>query len=366
MWGRKIVYILLVIITSYIALMYESPVPGVFLAFELLLPIALFALTWYHKKNVKVTIGNGQQVADCEEKIEIPIRFHNNGWFPITDASVRVNVSNTLDGEKESYDINLRALAKTSVTVPFTFCSTYCGVIKISFERIVVFDYLRLFQRKKTISAQAECVVMPHLLDLQVAVTDACRNFDSDSEEYDKHNAGDDPAEIYQIREFRQGDKMSRVHWKMTARLDQMMIKELSRPISDSVGIFLDLRYQTIEEIQSVYDLCYSLSAALCFNECHHRMIWYSQDGGGAFEEHLIKGMDDITAVMSKLLVSAKRTDKLYWEEYKSSRSTPLYRMIAISCMDTNKDEQLGDFLSSDGTRKSILTINEIHELIEI
>ena len=57
MWGRKIVYILLVIITSYIALMYESPVPGVFLAFELLLPIALFALTWYHKKNVKVTIG---------------------------------------------------------------------------------------------------------------------------------------------------------------------------------------------------------------------------------------------------------------------------------------------------------------------
>ncbi len=50
MWGRKIVYILLVIITSYIALMYESPVPGVFLAFELLLPIALFALTWYHKK----------------------------------------------------------------------------------------------------------------------------------------------------------------------------------------------------------------------------------------------------------------------------------------------------------------------------
>ena len=150
MWGRKIVYILLVIITSYIALMYESPVPGVFLAFELLLPIALFALTWYHKKNVKVTIGNGQQVADCEEKIEIPIRFHNNGWFPITDASVRVNVSNTLDGEKESYDINLRAPAKTSVTVPFTFCSTYCGVIKISLERIVVFDYLRLFQRKKT------------------------------------------------------------------------------------------------------------------------------------------------------------------------------------------------------------------------
>ena len=152
----------------------------------------------------------------------------------------------------------------------------------------------------------------------------------------------------------------------MTARLDEMMIKELSKPISDSVGIFLDLRYQTIEEIQSVYDLCYSLSAALCFQECHHRVIWYTQQGDGGFEEHLIKEMDDITAVMSKLLVSAKRTDRLCWEEYKSSKDSPLYRVIAISCMDTRKDEELGGFLAADGTKKSILTINEIHELIEV
>ncbi len=366
MWGRKIVYVLLILITSYIALMYESPVPGVFLAFEILLPIVLFAITWYQKKNVQVKIGHGSQVADCEEKIEVPIHFQNSGWLPITDASVRVTVSNALDGEKESYDINLRAPAGATVNVPFTFCSTYCGVVKITFSRIVLFDYLRLFQRKKLFLAETECIVMPHLLELQVAVTDACRSFDSDSEEYDKHHAGDDPAEIYQVREFRQGDKMSRVHWKMTARLDQMMIKELSRPISNSVGIFLDLRYQTIEEIQSVYDLCYSLSAALCVQECHHRVIWYSQDDDGGFEEHLIKGMDDITAVMSKLLVSAKKTDQLYWEEYKSSRLTPLYRVIAISCMDTSKDDQLGGFMSSDGTNKSILTINQIHELIEV
>lgn len=366
MWGRKFVYILLVLITSYIALMYESPVPGVFLAFELLLPIVLFAITWYQARSVNVKIGHGLQVADCEEKIEIPLCFQNAAYLPVTDASVRVTVSNALDGEKESYDVNLRAPAKTQVTVPFTFSSTYCGVITVSFDKVVVYDYLRLFQRKKKLSMKQECIVMPHLLDLQVSVTDACRTYDSDSEEYDKHNAGDDPAEIYQIREFRQGDKMSRVHWKMTARLDEMMIKELSRPISDSVGIFLDLRYQTIDEIQSVYDLCYSLSAALCMQECNHRIIWYSQEGEGCFEEHLVKEMDDITAVMSKLLVSAKKTESLCYEQYKTSRSNPLYRMIAISCMDTLRDEELGGFMSMDGTKKSILTIQGVHELIEI
>lgn len=365
MWGRKFIYVLLVLITSYIALMYEGAVPGVLLAFELLLPLLLFGLSWYLKRSVSVQIGHGSQVADCDESVEIPLYFRNNGFLPITDASMRVTVSNTLDGEKESYDINLRAPARSQVKVPFTFRSTYCGVVKAEFGCIVLCDYLRLFQRRKRFTASSECIVMPHLLDLQVSVTDACRSYDSDSEEYDQHHAGDDPAEIFQIRSFRQGDKMSRVHWKMTARLDEMMIKELSRPISNSVGIYLDLRYSAIDEIQSVYDLCYSLSVALCLQQCHHWVIWYSQESASGFEEHLVKGMDDVTEVMSKLLVSAKKTEGLFWEEYKSGRSATMYRMIAVSCMD-GADMQLGDFLLSDGTKKSVLTIDAIHELIEI
>ena len=39
MWGRKTIYLLLILLTSYIALMYEGGVPGVILAIELLLMV---------------------------------------------------------------------------------------------------------------------------------------------------------------------------------------------------------------------------------------------------------------------------------------------------------------------------------------
>lgn len=366
MWGRKIIYLLFVMITSYVALMYEGAIPGMLLAFELLLPFVLFAVSWYLKYSVRVRIGRGAEVADCDETVEIPLVFENRGFLPITDASVRVIVSNCLDGEKESYDLNLRAPAKTKLTVPFSFRSTYCGVVTVQFEQVMVYDYLRLFQRRVRHSQSAECIIMPHLLDLQVKVTDRCRSYDSDSEEYDKNRPGDDPAEIYQIREFRQGDKMSRVHWKMTARLDEMMIKELSRPISNSVGIYLDLRYETMEEIQSVYDLCYSLSVALCLQECHHRLIWHCQEAASGFEEYLIRNIDDITEAMSKLLVSASRAQKLFWREYCQSKDTPLYRMIAVSGVQHAGDPELDAFMEADGTVKSVLTIDGSRELIEI
>lgn len=364
MWGRKIIYLILILITSYIALMYDGAVPGVVLAFELLLPVIMFAVSFYLKARVRIRLGAGEQVADCDETVKIPITFCNRGIFPVTDAMLRVTVGNCLNGEQESYDINLRAPAKTEVTAPFTFCSTYCGVVQIDFVRLYLFDYFRLFCRKRKQNASAQCIIMPHLLELQVAVTDACRNYDSDSEEYDKQHSGDDPAEIYQIREFRQGDKLSRVHWKMTARLDEMMIKELSRPIGSSVGIYLDLRYETIDEIQSVYDLCYSLSAALLLQECHHRLIWYRQGENPGHEQHLIRNADDLTATMGRLLSTAHRTDRLYWEEFRRSQDSALYRVVAVSCMDPQKDME--NFFEQDSSVKSVLTLMQVQELIEI
>lgn len=364
MWVRKLLYIILILITSYIALMYDGNVPGMLLAFEILLPILLFALTFYQRANISIAFGSIAQVADCDESIKLPIQFKNKGFLPVTDAMLRVTVSNCLDGEEEEYDVNLRAPAKTDVTLPFTFCSTYCGMITVKLGTLKIYDYLRLFCRKKKVSGKTECMIMPHLLDLQLAVTDECRSYDSDSDEYDKHRAGDDPAEIYQIREFRQGDKMSRVHWKMSARLDEIMIKELSRPISNSVGIYLDLRYNDIDEIQAVYDICYSLSAALLFNECHHRIIWYRNGSNGCFEQHLIRNSDDLTETMSKLLSTAKRTDRLYWDEFCKTAESKLYRVVAISCMGNSADME--GFMEADGRVKSVLTIDQIRDLIEI
>ena len=164
---------------------------------------------------------------------------------------------------------------------------------------------------------------------------------------------------------------MSRVHWKMTARVnamqgktDGMMVKELSLPVSNAVGIYLDLRYEDIEEIQSVYNLCYSLSAALVFQECPHWIIWYRGGENPGFEEHLIRNVEELTETVSRLMKIGRRTERLMWDEYCSAKQINLQRVFALSCYSDAND--LENFMDADGMKKTVLTIDQAKDLIEV
>ncbi len=365
MIGRKLTYILMVVITAYIGLMYDGPVPGVLLAFELLLFVLLYAASWLLSKSVSVSVDVIDSVVDSMERAKIMLTFRNRGFWPVSDAVLKVNLSNCLDDESEEYEISFCAPSKGTVKIPFTYASSYCGVIRAEFNELQIFDYLRLFRRRKKMHKVTECVIMPKLHDMPLVITEACRNFDSDSDEFDKNKPGDDPSEIFQLREYRQGDKMSRVHWKMTARLDTIMIKELSRPVSNSVGIYLDLRFRNIDEAQAVFELCYSLSMSLLAQECQHRIYWCKASNPISFEELIIRSAEDIIEGMSKLLTHGRKNDILGWSAFRSAHpQLAVHRMLAITCMDPEQD--MTEFLEPDHMIKSVLTIDAIHELTEI
>ncbi|MGI6107630.1 MAG: DUF58 domain-containing protein [Lachnospiraceae bacterium] len=367
MAGRKAVYLLLTAITAYIGLMYDGPVPGILLGFEILLWFLLFASTFYLRKNISLTTDPASDgVVESGEKAKQMIRFHNKGRLPVTSADLVITVRNRLDDVEEEYEMNIRCAAGSSVRVPFTFSSTYCGVVRMVVEEARIHDYLSLFTRRKKLRFVRDTVIMPHLYELQTVITEDSAAWDEDSDEFDKHHPGDDPSEIFQMREYRQGDKMSRVNWKMSARLDTIVVKDLSRPISNSVALFLDLRYRSIDEAQSVFELCYSLSMSLLDKECHHRIIWCRDASTLRFEEAVIRTGDDLTEAMAKLLTHGHRQPILGWTEYTQDHpKLPFRRVLCITSMDPEKD--MLEFLDQDSRLvKSVLTIDNVKDLIEI
>ena len=367
MTGRKAVYLILMASTAYIGLMYDGPVPGILLGFEISLWFLLFASTFYLKRNITLSADPASDgVVESGEKARQMIRFHNRGRLPVTSADLVITVQNRLDEEEEEYRMNIRCAAGSSVRVPFTFSSTYCGVVRLVVEEAGIHDYLGLFTRRKKLNFVRDTVIMPHLYELQTVITEDSQVWDEDAEEYDKHHAGDDPSEIYQMREYRQGDKLSRVNWKMSARVDALMVKELSRPISNAVALFLDLRYQDIDEAQSVFALCYSLSMSLLDKECHHRIIWCRDAATLRFEEAVVRNAGELTEAMAKLLTHGRRQPILGWKEYTQDHpNLPFHRVICITSMDPARD--MIEFLDeSDRLKKSVMTIDNVRDLIEI
>ena len=60
-------------------------------------------------------------------------------------------------------------------------------------------------------------------------VTKNTRDFVTDSDVYYSDVRSDDSTEVYQVREYRPGDRMTRIHWKLSARQDEIMVRYGSR-----------------------------------------------------------------------------------------------------------------------------------------
>ena len=100
-----------------------------------------------------------------------------------------------------------------------------------------------------------------------------------ESEEYDEKRPGDDPSQIFQIREYREGDRMQRIHWKASARTSQLMVKDYSMPIGLGALLLFDL--QVPEESGAVFldqAIEYGLAILQGFlnQEYPPRAAWYN------------------------------------------------------------------------------------------
>ena len=83
--------------------------------------------------------------------------------------------------------------------------------------------------------------------------------FDMESFRYSGSRPGDDPGETYDIREYRSGDSIRQIHWKLSGKLDDIMIREKSFPVDDTVLILAEAfqadrdpqRAETVAEVFS-------------------------------------------------------------------------------------------------------------------
>ena len=108
--------------------------------------------------------------------------------------------------------------AKTEKTIKISAKADYCGKMVFSLKKVQVSDYLHLFARKVRVRSQINVNVLPDIHTFPVEVSMKTRNFPVEGDEYEKERSGDDPSEIFQIREFRPGDRMQQIHWKSSAR----------------------------------------------------------------------------------------------------------------------------------------------------
>lgn len=100
-------------------------------------------------------------------------------------------------------------------------------------------DLFGMQRRKVSCVAEKDPMVMPALFQTQIQFGDHAMEI-PDSDIYSTEKPGNDPGEIFAIREYIPGDAIRQIHWKLSEKCDKTMIREFGLQIANDVLVLLE------------------------------------------------------------------------------------------------------------------------------
>lgn len=280
-----VLYIIL-FITSFLFYILYQPVFSFYLfAFLLLIPIILFCIGKYMSRRIKVSFVTVQRSASRSSKIPLVLKVTNNTRFPVSSLIVEIEYFNTLEKKKNIMKINTPVFPDETQYLTLHISGVHYGTIKMVIKKCKVVDMLKLFKFKvkypdsEKIFKESTFTIVPDYISIDNKIANYSE-MGLETDEYSKTSKGDDPSEIFDIHEYQDGDKISRIHWKLSAKQNKTMVKDYSLPISNSILLVLDLSLtndsdEFLEKYDTLIETAASISNYLILNETPHKVIWY-------------------------------------------------------------------------------------------
>ncbi len=115
---------------------------------------------------------------------------------------------------------------------------------------------------------------------------------------------GSDPGETLGIREYRPGDPIRQIHWKLSQKTDKLMLRETGLAVSDEILLLFESAPSpepTEEDAPAALEALLSLSASLLEEGLPHTIAWKS---GEALQTAEVAREEDEKAAREALLFS--------------------------------------------------------------
>lgn len=311
----------------YISVLYKSASLLLFgyAGAGLLLLAALF-LT-YRMRTIQCSIAIPISITECGRPLTVQILLENKSPLPCLKFRCLLEQKSNFLNRKHREWLQGGLAAYGDNRFDYSFVTDNYGSYRIQMKKVRVYDLTGLFYFQKKVVYGGSVQALPKMQEIGVHISEASRNFSGEADVYDDFRPGDDHSELFQMREFRPGDKIQRIHWKLSAKQEELLVKEDSMPKACPVVLFLDYkndRRHRAERVNAYLTILSGISFSLMDAGCAHYAAWYS----GRREDIVRVRVDDEESLFLFLSgyleetfqKQAKDLAEAYQDKYKGER----------------------------------------------
>lgn len=329
---NKLRYLVLLLAVGLLSILYNTYYMGIIFLTLVIFPFLLFAILSFIFGFLKAELISAAHVVNKGDAIPISIMVNNPTIFPISSMKIYLTYKNAYSGQRYDKEFVISLDGRTKSSIICSLYSEFAGNMEINLKGIRLYDYLKIFSLKKKLKGELKAAVLPLYYELTQEGNYNRRTRLIESDTYSPYKSGDDPSEVFAIREYREGDRLQRIHWKLSRKLDQLMIKEFSDPMNCSILLFVNLcvpeEANTLYFIDAILECALSFSYTLLTKGQQHYFSWYDERHGLSRRIRVTQEKDLFEAVdgLLQALPYSKSTDAMssYLAEHPNDQYTDL------------------------------------------
>ena len=218
----------------------------------------------------------------------------NRFRLPLARASCRLCLANRLTGQAHREKILLRSVAPEEKR-RWTMEADHCGMMELRVERLWVCDCLGLFALPARRPGPAVLMAAPvpeHPGPIELP--------EGAGAAIPQPKGRTIFGETYELRPYREGDSLRMIHWKMTAKRDELVTREPPEDTRPLPVLTFD-HFGLLAEVDRTLDRLEGTSMALLDQERPHEVRWLHPETGAA-RSFRIGGERDWTACLAAIL----------------------------------------------------------------
>lgn len=309
--------------------LYKDDLSFIVVAVLWAFPAVMKAVAFAVSKKFRVRISELPRFIPRGEKLSVKVRMRNSSFLPSAGCTVKLMYKTCSESKYRNFDIDMPVKARSVEMVAADITPVHCGEVKIKINQASVCDFMGIVSHKIKLDKEYVSIVMPREIPVpQLALLTGI----VPENEYSVKMQGGNPPNVSGIREYREGDRMNRIHWKLSTRSEELIAKEFEEFTPVHILIIPDISAcLSRDESDLCLDAFYSVLKEAAKNECRCSVYLTKED---VPEIKAVQSEDDVTALMYELLSDAKICGEMsdtasFMQSMQSTESMETYGFTA-------------------------------------
>ncbi len=201
-------------------------------------PFFSIAVIYYVRGKLEFRL---ESPATIERGNHVGLKLHikNTSPFPIARSRITLNLQNLFYDQPDDYTFICGIPAGKESTISLPIYCNHSGALSFSLKSVHIWDYTGMGDLPINADASATTIALPHVLDAEFT-TDAIGGAGL-TELVEQETKGNDSSTVIDTRDYQPGDKLQRIHWKLSTKLDKLLVKEYGSISSNDVFVLIEL-----------------------------------------------------------------------------------------------------------------------------